>query len=228
MGHLWIDPLAFPEQDIAETLLEHDGLNLTEIGKQQRIDFPKESRLAIIPGTNYILIKDVIYNIKRPYIHAPEIPRLLLPQTFRNQVIDRAHKEVGHLSYATVTPIAEAYVWTSMRQAIRNRIAKCPTCSVHSRRTNKVAPGEVHYATSPMSLLGIDIVGPLPLSTKENRYILTIIDHSKLWAEAYNLPEKTDKSVWTAFANNYLPRLACPSFIISDNDAEFCGKDWEQ
>ena len=63
----WIEPLAFPEQDIAETLsLEHDGLNLTEIGKQQRIDFRKERRLALFPGSNYILIGDVIYNIKRP------------------------------------------------------------------------------------------------------------------------------------------------------------------
>ena len=225
----WIDPLAFPEQDIAETLpLEHDGLNLTEIGKQQSIDFPNERRKAIIPGSNYILIKYVIYNIKRPYIHAPEIPRLLLPHKFRNQVIDRAHKKVGHLSYATVTRVAEAYVWPLMRQSIRNRVAKCPTCNVHSRRKDIVAPGDVHYATSPMSVLGVDLVGPLPLSTKGNRYILTIIYHSTLLAEAYSLPDKTNKSVWTAFANNYLPRFACPSIVISDNGAEFCGKDWEQ
>ena len=53
----WIDLLAFPEQDIAETLpLEHDGLNLAETGKQQSIDFPNERRKAIIPGSNYILI----------------------------------------------------------------------------------------------------------------------------------------------------------------------------
>ena len=76
--------------------------------------------------SNYLLIKDVIYNIKRPVSHAPEIPRLLLPQRFRYQVINRAHKEVGHLSYATVTRIAEAYVWPLMRQAFRNRITKCP------------------------------------------------------------------------------------------------------
>ena len=225
----WIDPLAFPEQDIAETLpLEHDGLDLTEISEQQRIDFVKERRLALIPGSNYILIKYVVYNIKRPFIHAPEIPRLLLPQQFRNQVIDRAHKEVGHLSYATVTRIAEAYVWPLMRQAVRNRIAKCPTCCVHSRRTDKVAPGEVLYATGPMSLLGMDLIGPLPLSNNGNRYILTIIDHSSLWAEAYPLPDKTNKSVWTAFANHYLPRFACPNCVISDNGAEFSGKDWEQ
>ena len=99
----WIDPLAFPEQNIAETLpLEHDGLDLTEIGIQKRAEFAKERRLAVIPVSNYILIQDVIYSIKRPSIYVPEIPRLLLPQRYRDKGIDRAHKEVGHLSYATV------------------------------------------------------------------------------------------------------------------------------
>ena len=129
----WIDPLAFPEQNIAETLpLEHDGLDLTEIGIQKRA--------AVIPVSNYILIQDVIC-IKRPSIYVPEIPRLLLPQRYRDKGIDRAHKEVGHLSYATVTRIAEAYVWPLMRQPIRDPIAKCTTCSVHSRRTYTVVQG---------------------------------------------------------------------------------------
>ena len=38
--------------------------------------------------------------------------------------------------------------------------------------------------------------------------------------------DTTKKSGWTA--NNYMPRFACPAFKISDNGAEFCGKDWEQ
>ena len=60
----WVDPLAFPEQDIAETLpLEHDGLDLTEIGLQQRIEFANERRLAVVPGSDYILIQDVIYSV---------------------------------------------------------------------------------------------------------------------------------------------------------------------
>ena len=79
-----------------------------------------------------------------------------------------------------------------------------------------------------MSLLGMDLIGPLPLSNNGNRYILTIIDHPSLCAEAYPLPDKTNKSGWTAFANHCLPRFACPNFVLSDNGAEFSGKDWEQ
>ena len=228
-GADWIYPLAFPEQNISETVpLEHAGLDLTEIGIQQRTELAKERRLAVIPGSNYILIQDINYSIKRPFIHAPDIPRLLLPQRYRDKVIDRAHKEVGHISYATVTRIAEAYVWPLMRQVIRDRIAKYTTCSVHSRRTDTAVPGEMPLATSQMDFLGMDLVGPLPLSTNNNRYILAIVDHCSLWAESYPIPDKTNISVWDAFANHYLPRFACPATILTDNGWEFSGRGWEQ
>ena len=112
-----------------------------------------------------------------------------------------------------------------MRQAIRDQIAKCTTCSVHSRRTDTALPGEMPLATSQMTFLGMDLVGPLPVSTNNNRYILTIFDHCSLWTEAYPIPDKTNTSVWDAFANYYLPRFACPSTSLTDNGWEFNGRE---
>ena len=77
---------------------------------------------------------------------------------------------------------------------------------IHSRRTDKVAPGEVIYASSQMSL-GLDCIGPLPISKNGNRCLLTIVDHSSLWTEAHPLPDKTNTPVWTTFANHFLPRF---------------------
>ena len=76
--------------------------------------------------------------------------------------------------------------------------------------------------------LGLDCIGPLPISKNDNRCLLTIVDHSSLWTEAHPLPDKTNTPVWTAFANHFLPRFACPSCIISYNGVEFSGKDLEQ
>ena len=105
----WVDPLAFPEQRIEETLpLIHDGLNLVEIALQQKVEFAKEFRLAAEPSSDFQLINDVLNSVKRPYKYADDFPRLLLPAKFRPAVIDRAHREVGHLSHATVTRVAEA------------------------------------------------------------------------------------------------------------------------
>ena len=87
---------------------------------------------------------------------------------------------------------------------------------------------EMPLATSQMFFLGMDLVGPLHVSTNNNRYILTIVDHCSLWAEAYTITDKTNKSVWDAFANHYLPRFASPSTILTDNGWGFNGREWEQ
>ena len=71
-----------------------------------------------------------------------------------------------------------------MRQAIRDRIAKCITYTA--------VPGEMPLETSQMAFLGMDLVEPLPLSTNNNRHILTIVDHCSLWAESYPIPDKNE------------------------------------
>ena len=81
--------------------LEHDGLDLEEIRKQQETEFVKERQLADSEESQYTLINNVLYSIKRPQQTAPDYPRLVLPAAYRDKVIDRAHKEVGHLAQAT-------------------------------------------------------------------------------------------------------------------------------
>ena len=225
----FVDPDAFPEQKWAETLpLEHDGLDMNVIRQQQQLEFCKELKLATQADSDYMLMDGVLYSTKRPHVHAADYPRLLLPTQFRDSVIDRAHREVGHLNNATLTRLCEAYVWSGMRRIVRARIAKCPLCCVHSRKTDLVEMGTMDLANYPGQIIGMDLQGPyVPSAAGSNKYILLIIDHCTLWIEAYPLPDKTNKSVWTAFANYYLPRFGSPEVIISDNGLEFCANDWE-
>ena len=123
--------------------------------------------------------------------------------------------------------LAEAYVWPGMQRSIRARLRTCPVCMVHTRRAERVPMGEMPLASYPMQIVGADLIGPLPQSSKGNRYILTMIDHCSGWAEAYPLPDKTSKSVWTVFATDFLPRYGEPEILITDNGKEFTARDWE-
>ena len=225
----FIDPNAFPEQRFAETLpLEHDGLDLVIIREQQETEFSKELGLAQQPDSEYTIIDGVLYSMKRPHKHAADYPRLLLPQQFRDHVIDRSHREVGHLHNATMTRLSEAYVWSGMRQTVRERIAKCAICCVHNRKTYNVEMGTMDLANYPRQIIGMDLQGPyVPSEAGNNKYILVIVDHCTQWIEAYPLPDKSNKSVWTIFANYYLPRFGCPATIISDNGQECSANEWE-
>ena len=44
-------------------------------------------------------------------------------------------------------------------------------------------------------LVAIDLVGPLPTTTKGNKYMVTMIDYFTKWPEAAALPDKTAKGV---------------------------------
>ena len=154
--------------------------------------------------------------------------RLVLPAKYRTAVIDRAHTYVGHMSvFKTAHRLTEPYVWPGLQRSVRKRIRACPVCIIHSRHTERPPLGDMPIAACPMQIVGADLTGPLPESTKQNRYALTIIYHLSGWAEVSPIPDKTNRSVWDAFANQFIPRHGIPEILISDNGKEFTAGEWE-
>ena len=55
---------------------------------------------------------------------------------------------------------------------------------------------EIYSKASKWSLqVGIDLIGPLPVSDCGKKYIVTMIDYFSKWPEATALPDKTAKGV---------------------------------
>ena len=64
-----------------------------------------------------------------------------------------------------------------MSQDIADFVRNCTVCvTVKSKSSPNVAPLQPMAAGYPFSLLGIDIVGPLPETCRRNKYILVIVD----------------------------------------------------
>ncbi len=89
-----------------------------------------------------------------------------------------------------------------------------------------------------MSQVGIDIVGPLPVTARGNRYIVTLVDYFSKWPEAEPLPKKSAKEVaqflyrimcryQTSYVNSFnfysicTSRFGSTEVIISDQGREF-------
>ena len=62
----------------------------------------------------------------------------------------------------------------------------------------------------------MDIVGPLPRTSRENRYILTVVDHFTKLAEAYPLQDQEAQTVARAFVNEFVSRYGVPYVIHTD------------
>ena len=136
------DPQEFDTLDdddgIRESIpLIHDGLDLRAVANAQQTEFPelwKEAQDSDI----YAILDGVLYDMHPPHMNAPLYPRLVLPSAFRESVIDRAHRECGHLGHwKTLRRITEAYVWQHMRKDVRVQLLSCPVCLTHNRHPQR-------------------------------------------------------------------------------------------
>jgi hypothetical protein len=73
----------------------------------------------------------------------------------------------------------------------------------------------------PMELWAMDILGPLPTTTRGNQYILVMSDHFTKWVEAVPIANQTAKTVAEAFVNEVVARHGVPCKILTDQGRNF-------
>ena len=149
----WVDPAAIPEQDVCELLpLIHDSLDLEIIQREQRDEYPDLWAKGEDPEEEeYDIIRGGLYSTRHPRPTAAGYPRLVLPSPHWEAVIDRAHREVGHMdAWKTLQRVTDAYVWPKMRKTIANRLRMCSTCVTHNRHPGYAQPGDMPIPVYPM------------------------------------------------------------------------------
>ena len=72
-----------------------------------------------------------------------------------------------------------------------------------------------------MQRLGVDIMGPFPLTERGNRYILAAMDYFTKWPEAYALKDQEAGTVVDALLEGVISRLGVPESIHSDQGRNF-------
>ena len=226
------DPDTLPDDDhVTDTLpLIHDGLNLQTVANDQRKEFPELwQRGKEEDDEDYDILNGVLYSAKPPNLTAPLYPQLVLPTDYREAVIDRAHRECGHLAlWKTIRRITEAYVWTGLRRDVRLQLRHCAVCMTHNRHFQRHTMGEMPTASYPIQIVAVDLIGPLVESPLGNKYILTAVDFCTGWAEAFPIPSKYNENVWNAFTNGFISRHGCPEDLISDLGSEFTALEFER
>ena len=92
-----------------------------------------------------------------------------------------------------------------------------------SRRGKPKEKNELHSieVKEPFYQIGIDIVGPLPITERNNRYIVVAIDYFTKWPEARALSETNAKQVSNFIYEDIICRHGCPKKILSDRGSHF-------
>ena len=218
-----------PPTDVPEVWVT-DRIDLRSLAAYQREQFPDAFIEASqdTDETCYVIEGGLLFSMAEPSRNAGRYLRLLLPQQYRQQVIDRCHAETGHSAFLkTLTRIQEHYIWPGMRKHVRVYIRHCVLCNTLAPHHPAHPRGVVPVPPAPFHTWGIDLVGPFPRDRRGRQYLFTCIDHLTGWAEAIPIASKKAETVQEAFFTNIVARYSIPRILISDNGGEFVNSAFE-
>lgn len=192
-----------PPQEIASI---QEVLAEGTVGREQREIFPEEWETATMTPDHgdddqgdYVILQEELYSLRPPYIHAVPYPRLMAPPSIRQQLLTEAHKETGHRGrHALLRRLQSFAVWPGMVHDVKTTIQTCPHCAINARKPQPTRPQITETPRRPFDILGIDLTGPFLPSHRNNRYLLSVVDHLTGWAEALPIPGKRASTVWNA------------------------------
>lgn len=116
-----------------------------------------------------------------------------------------------------------------MKQDIRDYIQKCIICQ-QSKTNFKPNKSPMMITTTSKKFCeqtAMDIVGPLPVTKNNNRFILTLQDDLTKFIQAFAMPEHNAEIVALHFLK-FCTRFGFPDNILSDQGREFCSATFKE
>jgi len=110
-----------------------------------------------------------------------------------------------------------------MYEDIRKYVQSCDQCQRRGRnkKNQKLHPIPVG---DPFYQIGIDFVGPLPITERGNHYIIVAMDYLTKWPEVKPVPSATAEQVSNFLYEDIICRHGCPNRILSDQGTHFKNK----
>lgn len=141
----------------------------------------------------------------------------------------RILREFHGRSHPGISRMKEAlklqFSWDGIAKSIEDLVRTCPTCQkVKVTKRNKLPMKITSTSMKPFEKIFIDIVGPLPVSYANNRYILTIQDDLTKYSLGIPLPNQEASTVARALVERFICIFGIPDSILSDQGSNFLSK----
>ncbi|GFY22569.1 retrovirus-related Pol polyprotein from transposon 412 [Trichonephila clavipes] len=147
-----------------------------------------------------------------------EVRQLCVPIKFRLDINKLSHDEIGgHLGVTkTKDRILRHFFWPNVYRDVEEFVKTCDSCQrVGKPRDKAKAPLKlVPIISEVFYKINIDAVGPLPVSTKQNRYLITSICVASKYPEAIPVESITSPNVIDALLSIF-SRIGFPREIQS-------------
>ena len=152
---------------------------------------------------------------------------LVIPHSLQRQAVSVIHDTVlgGHAATdRTLFAAKRRFYWRNMKRTIQKYVQNCKICQVQKGRAHPKQPlRQFPLPDKPFDVVSTDLIGPLKITVRGNRYILVVTDFLTRYVVIQPLPDKTASTVaeglWRIMCEH-----GCPSVLYSDSGAEFRNK----
>lgn len=114
------------------------------------------------------------------------------------------------------------YSWKNMRRDVKRHVGNCEVCKLNKHYVGTVEPYQLTTTPArPFDAVSVDTVGPLPVTSRNNRYILSVqCDFSK-YVIYIPTPNKEAKTIASALVNECIRIYGPMRALRSDQGTEF-------
>ncbi|CAC5414061.1 unnamed protein product [Mytilus coruscus] len=151
--------------------------------------------------------------------------QFVAPEQIRNFIFQQLHctKYSAHFGRdKTLDLIKKRFYWPNMSDSIKLWINSCDICAKGKPGPGKgKSPLKSSVSTYPLDRIAIDIIGPLPITTGGNEYIMVVEDYFTKWTESYAIPNHQALTVADKLVTEFICRSGCPFQIHTDQGREF-------
>lgn len=110
---------------------------------------------------------------------------LCIPEGRVRQVLEDAHDRTGHWEeQASRARLVRRVYWLKLSDDVRRYIRGCRQCARYAVQTQRT-PNRPVLTFRPFDLIGMNFIGPLPATTRGNRYILHFIEYFSSYSVAF-------------------------------------------
>ena len=122
----------------------------------------------------------------------------------------------------TLSRLQLLWCWPGMTTEVRQVMRTCEVCQAAKQGGNKAAGGRQRlFAGRPWQKVAVDLVGPMPETSRGNKWILVLMDHFTRWQDAIPLTEATAPVVASTLDERVFCYLGLPEQLHTDQGAQF-------
>ncbi|MCA9324993.1 DDE-type integrase/transposase/recombinase, partial [Candidatus Saccharibacteria bacterium] len=140
-----------------------------------------------------------------------------------SRVLELCHSSVtsGHLGLSkTWARVNARFFWPGTRRSVKRFIKQCDICQKIKPGIRLIVPLQPIRSSRPAQLKTMDIIGPFPVTPRNNRFALTVCDHFTKWGSAFPMPDQTAESVSENFLD-FICTFGIPECVLTDQGTSF-------